>query len=391
MRGAFSTARKTLMPGLTLAAVLGLGSGIPFGAATAGPCPPDLPCTDKGPGSCSGKLAPNGLNPAPVNVNHCTTSNCLVRFANYQWWTAYEYPFYNGNLRTPFAPEHVFIGAEGYLHLKVDNDIDLGGGKVWSGGEAVLMFNGDNSEANLGYGDYLVTAKLVGNNWAALDPNVALGEFMYERPSSGPQANPAREIDLAEISRWGWNHTGTCPFSGNNGQFSNNTLCQGSAQFATQIYTQSSSSVQRYDIGSTQVVTLVMRWHNEGQPVTFEKYNGAFTLDTLPPAPVETWTAPQPLSGGDNLKTTTIPALNVFIPSHTSTSCERFHINFWMGNFSNPPHDGPNPPPGSPQEATITNFQFRPSGGLTLPGLPTLPGFPILHELLPALPIPSIL
>jgi hypothetical protein len=36
------------------------------------------------------------------------------------------------------------------------------------------------------------------------DPKVALGMFTYERPATGSMDNPAREIDLAEITRWGW-------------------------------------------------------------------------------------------------------------------------------------------------------------------------------------------
>ena len=123
------------------------------------------------------------------------------------------------------------------------------------------MFDGGGNEANFGYGDYLVTVQS-STPLNAIDPNVAVGMFTYERygeipqqrpftdiPTWGGDDNPNREIDLAEISRWGWNHVGACPFRGNNGQFPNNALCQGNAQFATQIFTKSSKSVQRYDIG----------------------------------------------------------------------------------------------------------------------------------------------
>jgi hypothetical protein len=236
----------------------------------------------------------------------------------------------------------------------------LGAGKVWSGAEAVLMFNGDNSEANLGYGDYLVTAKLLTpplTTWADLDPNVVFGLFTYERyglppsedapfPPRGGSYNPYREIDMAEITRWGWDHVGTCPFTGYDGKFPLATLCKGNAQFAVQDFSQSPLSVQRYDIGNIQVVTLVMNWHMGHQPVTFEKYNGAFTFQTLPTTPNYVWTTPSLL---DN-----------FIPSTTNpASCERFHINFWLGNSL----DGdPHPPPrdGRAQEAVISNFEFRP-------------------------------
>ena len=36
-----------------------------------------------------------------------------------------------------------------------------------------------------------------------LDPNVAFGAFTDEKEQTGTDQNPAREIDLAEISRWG--------------------------------------------------------------------------------------------------------------------------------------------------------------------------------------------
>lgn len=36
-----------------------------------------------------------------------------------------------------------------------------------------------------------------------MDPNVAFGAFTYERDRTGTTSNPGRELDLAEISRWG--------------------------------------------------------------------------------------------------------------------------------------------------------------------------------------------
>jgi hypothetical protein len=246
-------------------------------------------------------------------------------------------------------------------------NIDLGGLPPipWSGAEAVLMFNGDGSEANLGYGNYLVSVRLVGGNWDALDPNMAFGLFLYENPDTGPDTNPNREIDLAEISRWGWNHTGICPFGPDSfdGNFPNKKLCEGDAQFALQKIRKANKEggplmVDRYDIGKNNEVTLVVRWH-KGKEVIFEKYNGGQSLGNLPMPPINPWTA-----NPDNVPTPpifkTIPPKDVkdFVPDHTANSCERFHINFWFGNYS----AGliPNPPPSSPQEVIITNFEFRP-------------------------------
>jgi hypothetical protein len=371
----FNTRRQPLRS--VLVAVVSLGAAVTFAGAQAQGFPQNPPCP-------TNALAPFGIVPGGQNP-HCP-NGCLVNFAGYKWWTGFQYvgPFYNnsfyynGGLGTPFAPEHAFVAGDGFLHLKIAEDVNLGGPPPipWTGGEAVLMFKDDNSEANLGYGDYLITAKLLtAPSLAALDPNAALGVFTYERygpppegarncttqcppwPSRGGPDNPYRETDLAEISRWGWDHTGSCPFGGFSGQFPNDTLCKGNAQFATQDFSQSALSVKRYDIGTNQVVTLVMRWHKGGQPITFEKYNGAFDLNTLPSAPDVSWTS---MPGPNNFKTQTPSQLDNFIPNtRNPTSCERFHINFWLGSrLGGTPHPGPSN--GQPQEAVITNFEFKP-------------------------------
>ena len=303
-----------------------------------------------GPPCPTSTLAPYGLAPD----SHCDGTGCLVNFNNYRWWTAFTYKlnegYYNGGLGTIFAPEHVVVDGQGDLHLKLAKDWN--NNTEWAGAEAVLMFRADGTQANLGYGDYLVAAEIVkpaNATFATIDPNVALGMFTYERPATGSENNPAREIDLAEISRWGWNHVtpAACPFTGTQRQFDNMTLCQGNAQFALQDYTQHSGMVTRYDIGHTDKITLVMRWR-EGQ-VTFEKYDGIHTLDNLPTRERIEWTTP--------------PGLRDFVPT---PNCERFHINLWLGNFYKPnwdrlreytAHGGPTD--GNEVEVVIRNFEFR--------------------------------
>jgi hypothetical protein len=61
-----------------------------------------------------------------------------------------------------------------------------------------------------------------------------------------------------------------------------------------------------------------MQWLAPNQPVTFKQYNGAFTLATLPGTPA------------DNQWTTSANQ-NPFIPA---SDCQNFHLNFWMGDFS---------------------------------------------------------
>jgi hypothetical protein len=332
-----------------------------LGNAQGFTAPQDPPCP-------TSQLAPFGIN---VNPEHCGISGCLVDFANYKWWTAYPYVgdyfnqyWYNGGLGTAFAPEHVQIQPDG-MHIKVAQ-INLGGGVIWAGAEAVLMFTQEGKEANLGYGDYLVTAKIVSpsnKTWDTLDPNVAVGMFTYERlgppPSfrgTGTPSNPNREIDLAEISRWGWNHVSpmVCPYkdSPKIDQWSPSTLCTGSAQFATQIFTKSPNSVFRYDISSLDTITLVLNWDSSGQKATFKQYAGDYSFATLSTAtPNKTWTTPADL--------------NKFIPNHATGnngSCERFHLNFWLGNGiagGSQPHPGPTD--NNVWEVAIKRFEFQPA------------------------------
>jgi hypothetical protein len=104
-----------------------------------------------------------------------------------------------------------------------------------------------------------------------------------------------------------------------------------------------------------------MRWRKGNVPVTFEKYAGSHTLNNLPKPVEATWNTGQMFTA-TNLKTTTPADLNEFIPQASDASppaCERFHLNFWMGNFPQS-MNGLNPPPASKQEVVITNFEFRP-------------------------------
>jgi hypothetical protein len=279
------------------------------------------------------------------------------------------------------------------LHLVVDNDVDLGVGKEWAGAEAVLMFDNNNNQVNLGYGDYLVTVNSSSGSLDKLDPNVAVGVFTYERyggppkefkpwPSFGGKDNPNREIDLAEISRWGFDQEDPdkCPYKNKvNTLFRDFILCKGNAQFATQKVVDSEISVQRYQIPvNTTTVTLVMQWR-QGQ-VTFLKYNsGNIHLAALPSTPAQTWTTKMqvqdkipPVPNIESFNITTPDEPIKFIPNPAKVdpdprdtpnpptqSCARFHLNFWLGNFPKAVKKK-NPPPSARQEVVITNFEYQP-------------------------------
>lgn len=276
------------------------------------------------------------------DTQFCEPRTCLLDFAGFQWWTNYQFDrhngyYYNGGLRTVFSPRNAFVDSEG-LHLRIKKD-NVGGGLEWTGSEVVAVRNADGTPASLGFGTYLVNLKLKSAaSWNELDRNVAVGLFTYQKDKSGDDKNPYRELDLAEISRWGHVAGTAC----------NNVdprLCEGNSQFALQLWNAKSENLHRYTIdGSVSEITLVMVWSGANQPVTFRQYNGGFNLDNLPANP-------------DNEFTTSADQ-NPFVPD---SECERFHMNFWLGNFGES-KNGKNPGPSNnqDQEVVITNFQYRP-------------------------------
>jgi hypothetical protein len=332
-----------------------LQSPRPRAAALAAAADPSCPAAS---------LAPAGL--APLSGAQCSTPNCLINFKGYQWWTSYDYfgpPFpqnsYFWNANNQWSPKNAFVDSAG-LHLLIQTQ-DTGGGPKPSAAEVVAMFKADGSQANLGYGDYLVVAQVKSAaSWDKLDPNAAFGAFTYERlgtsgTGTGNTNNPYRELDLAEISHWGYAGPTLPPSppnplppscvtpSGN--PLLDPRLCTGNSQFTLQLWDDASDNLHRYSINpGVNTVTLVMQWHGANQPVSFAQYDGAWNFENLSQAtPSNQWT--------------TSAADNPFIPA---TSCERFHLNFWQGNFPDVAN-GFNPPPATiPQEVVVTDFEFQP-------------------------------
>lgn len=300
------------------------------------PVPPSAPQT------CS---FPANLQP---NAQSCSgaANNCLLDFAGYKWWTynAYYPPppdnagyFWNQN--NVWSPRNANVDSGG-LHLYVRPD-NVGQGSEYMAAEVVLLEDSSGNPVYLGYGKYLVNAYVnTASSWDAMDPNVTLGLFTYERDGTGTTDNPNRELDLAEISRWGH------PKGQKNCVDRVPQLCEGNAQFTLQNYEAlpGFENVHRYTIDpGVNQITLVMTWNGANQPVVFQQYNGTYTLSTLPATANHEWT--------------TSANQDRFIPA---AGCERFHINFWMGNYPQANDNGRNPPPAAPQEVTITNFQFQP-------------------------------
>jgi len=287
------------------------------------------------PGAVSCSSSSGYTPPDEHGKARCDTPDCLLEFKDYKWWTHYHNNPYEYEQRTIFAPRNVTVDSEG-LHLFVrEVDVDGNGVKKWSGSEAVVALNLDGSRANLGFGTYLVAARVkTSSGWDTLDTNVAFGAFTYQ-PDVDKIANPHRELDLAEISRWGAPDQCTLPAK----------LCQGNAQFALQQWDKGGSTVpnvDRYSIGAgVKEVTLVMIWTGAGKPVTFRQYNGLFTLATLPGQATHEWITPA--------------SRGPYIPD---SNCQQFHLNMWLGNYSSE-KNGLHPLPATTQEVVVTNFEYK--------------------------------
>lgn len=281
--------------------------------------------------------APNLKLDINLNRKFCGTDDCLLEFKGFWWWTNYQFtgpPNYFYNQGQGWSPRNVFVDGEG-LHLKVRRD-DLGGGIKWTAAEVCAVYKGTkNTLANMGYGTYLVSAKIkTADSWNKLDKNVAFGVFTYQRDSTWSDNNPYRELDLAEISRWG---TPPCK------NVSDPKLCTGNAQFAIQRWGRDPDNVQRYTINEgVKEITLVMKWVNGNTPVIFKQYNGTFTLANLPQSA--------------NNSYTTKNTQNKFIPED---GCQLFHINLWLGNYGEG-KEHPGPTNNQDQEVVVTNFQYAP-------------------------------
>lgn len=264
--------------------------------------------------------------PAKPNGSVCNTTNCLIEFDGYWWWTNYPFNISNTGYwfnNQQWDPRLVTAGADG-LHLKMQQSQLPNGPMQWSSVEVVLWGKADVPAGPAappriypGYGTYLVAAHTAGG-FDKLANNCCFGAFIYRFDADGTQVNAHHELDMVEISRWG--------------KLSDKT----NAQFTLQPWEANNRNVHRITLTDSGDVTLVMHWPGPGVPVTFNAYYGIYDLSNLPATPDVTWT--------------TAADQNVFIPTD---GCQTVHLNLWRepANVVTPTGN---------QEVVVKKFQYKP-------------------------------
>ncbi|GGF83991.1 hypothetical protein GCM10007301_49980 [Azorhizobium oxalatiphilum] len=258
----------------------------------------------------------------PEANKYCPNNNPLIDFAGYKWWINYHWSqkdgtyFYGdgGSFNSIFDP--TIIKADGQtVQLAIRKPSPADPNQVWRTSEIVLV-------DKLGYGKYLITAVADNGSFANLDPKAVFGAFTYQYSEAPPEQglNKHREIDGLEVLRGGASN----------------------AQFTLQPYDPPPNPVKFFTIPpDVGVLTMYLHWFEEnGVPVChWALYYKDLDLGGISLlGPDQAWQA---------------QGFEHYIPRHTATSCERFHINLWLMFGKNAT--------GLEQSVTVKRFQFEPA------------------------------
>jgi len=261
-------------------------------------------------------MDPNWIND-PDARSYCPNGNPFVSFAGRQWWINYHWsretgPWADSTFNSVFDPYLLEPTTDSNLVLQIQPPNDKYPNS-WRTSEAVLM-------DNLGYGQYLVTAKCdAPGGFSGLDPHVVFGIFTYQFTDTGDESpNIHREIDATEVLR---------------------RDTPGDAQFMLQPWDNRPPGLYFILPQNTPVITVVLSWNinASGQKYAyFGLWTGDYDWDGITKyKPFETLQA----KGTD---------FEDLIPSHR---WERFHLNLWLMHGV---------PPAGPQAVSITRFLFKP-------------------------------
>ena len=257
------------------------------------------------------------------------TTNALLEFDGYYWWTNYPFNAQSGYWfnNQQWDPRLASVDGDG-LHLKMQQtEIPGAPGVQWSSVELVLWGltnNNPNTPTNIptrvypGFGQYLIAAETTGS-FNSIANNCCFGAFTYQYENDPSQGNPHRELDMLECSRWG------------------NLSDPTNAQFTLQPWGAQPDNIHRITLQDKGQITIVMDWPQANVPVTYSIYYGLFDLSTLPTSPDITWT-----TGADQ---------NQFIPNR---GCQTIHLNLWRQPQSVIPTEN--------QEVIVKKFQYVKGG-----------------------------
>ena len=268
---------------------------------------------------------------------YCSNPNCILEWKGFGWWTNFHANargyFFESN--QAYDPRNVTVDSQGRLKLEI-KQTDLGGGMGWSAAEAVLVSK-DQQPINIGYGQYLVTIEVPSavQNVQNIDPATVFGAFTYYRKQEAGKDVPARnnennlaELDMVELSKWGWNGEGQCPFTGAMRTFG----CSGHAQLGSQPWEQPNNLVRFSIPEATGMLTFYMDWQKD--KVQYKVFKGDIDVNeaSTKEGDIYNWSLPN----------------KAFIPS-ADAGCIRFHLNFYRpvyspdgANISKIPSEGKN-------------------------------------------------
>lgn len=275
-------------------------------------------------------------------------SICVVKWKGLGWWSNFHANNHNNDgffeSEQAYAPQNVKVTDKG-LELKV-RKLDLGGGETWAAAEAVLVADKDGRPMNIGYGDYLFTVE---NPVPIKDMDRAMvfGAFTYLRGGDDGIPNPRKELDMVEISKWGWTGQGDCPWPDSNPM--SKYGCFGSFQMGSQPWEQE-GTLKRFPVDKNApdlddtTLTFYMHWEDARTPVQYKAFKGIVDMNTAK-------TKDGDLANFKMEQTQYVP-----VPDQ----CVRFHFNFYRAVYSKG-RQGINLEPKNAETVIyVTNFEYQP-------------------------------
>lgn len=257
----------------------------------------------------------------PKANQNCPNDNPFIEAFGHKWWINYHWSEKTGTY--VYGKDGVFRSNFDPRIIKTDGkSIDLNiirGQQEQDDSKTSEIVLADK----LGYGHYAVYATMQNGSFDTLDPNAVFGIFTYQYSNAPSGVNVNREIDCLEV-------------------ISPDQKKQGHAQFTLQPWTMNAPRLQFSLPKNMKGLTSYMRW-GPGE-LECRLYQNWASIDDIirnDIPPVESWMPSKSDPAGTKK----------FLPDHTDTSCERFHINLWL-LFGKRPKEN--------QSVKIESFEYKP-------------------------------